>query len=50
MRLVWLLSGNECSVIFTLRSRYETSEFLTVLYAHAILREADTCGSGPKRE
>lgn len=34
------------TVIFILRRRYENDDFLTVIYAHAILRLADTRRSG----
>jgi hypothetical protein len=32
-----------------LRSGYEVPDFLTVLCARDILRESETCGSGPER-
>ena len=36
------------NVIFTLRRRYEISEFLTVICVHVILRLSDTGRSGPE--
>ena len=37
------------NIFFMLRSGYEVSEFLTALCARDILRESETCGSGPER-